>query len=63
MLEKIASRVQRFVVNVVTWQVNRRYERAAMHLLEQAHLGASLGWLSDIVEERGRHALAVAVHH
>jgi hypothetical protein len=62
MFERFAAKVQEFAVKVVTWQVNNRYEKAAMHLLEQTHLGASIGWLSEIVEVRGRHALVVAHH-
>ena len=62
MFDRFIARAQRFVANVVAWQVNSSYEKAAMHLLEQTHLGASIGWISEIVEVRGRHALAVAHH-
>lgn len=56
------SRVQRFVADAVAWRINRHYEKCALALLERAHLGASIGWISEIVEVRGRHALAVAHH-
>lgn len=62
MFEKIAARVQNFVAKVVAWQVNERYERTALALLEQVHTGASIEWVREIVEQRGRHALAVAHH-
>lgn len=62
MFERFAAKVQEFAVKVVTWHVNNQYEKAAMRLLEQTHLGASIEWLSEIVEVRGRHALAVAHH-
>lgn len=62
MFEKIASRVQNFIAKIVAWQVNERYERAALRLLDQMHTGASLEWVLEIVEQRGRHALAVAHH-
>jgi hypothetical protein len=66
MFDKIVSRVKSFaldvVANVLAWQVNERYEKAALRLLEQVHTGASLEWVSELVETRGRHALAVAHH-
>lgn len=62
MFEKIAARVKNFVASVVAWQVNERYERAALQLLEQVHTGASIEWVREIVEQRGRHALVVAHH-
>lgn len=63
MFEKIVNRVRAVVVAVATWQINERYERAALRLLDQAHLGASIEWLNELYEERGRHALVVAGHH
>lgn len=57
MFERVIAKVQRLVASVVAWQVNNRYEKIAMHLLEQAHVGATIGWASEIVEVRGRHAL------
>lgn len=62
MFEKIAARVQNFVARIVAWQVNERYERAMIALLDQVHTGASLEWVHEIVEQRGRHALAAAHH-
>jgi hypothetical protein len=52
----------KLVVRVVAWQINNRYEKCALRLLEEAHVGASIEGLSDLREERGRHALVV-VHH
>ena len=63
MFDKIVNRVRQFAVAVATWQINERYERAALRLLDQNHLGASIEWLSDLYEERGRHALVVVGHH
>ena len=63
MFNRLAAAVQSVVSRVVAWQVNERYERVALRLLEQAHTGASLSWLADLVEERGRHALVVVGHH
>ncbi len=57
MFDRFTTKIQGFVARVVAWQVNNRYEKIAMHLLEQAHVGATIGWASEIVEVRGRHAL------
>jgi hypothetical protein len=60
--ERFVAKIQQFTARVVAWQVNSHYEKAAMRLLEQTHLGASIEWLSEIVEVRGRHSLVVAHH-
>lgn len=57
MFDKLMMKVQRLAASVVAWQVNSRYEKIALHLLEQAHVGATPDWVSTIVEIRGRHAL------
>lgn len=66
MFEKFAAKVRSFVADVVAdvvaWRINRYAEKCALALLEQTHLGASVEWLSDLIEERGRHALVVAHH-
>ena len=62
MLDKLVSKIQNFVADVVAWRINRHMERVALNLLEQVHLGASLDWVSELVEIRGRHALTVAHH-
>jgi len=61
--ERFVAKVQEFAVRAVAWHVNNQYEKCAMRLLEKAHVGATPGWLSELVEQRGRHALAVAMHH
>jgi hypothetical protein len=60
--DKIVNRVKSAVARVMAWQINERYEKAALRLLEQVHTGASLEWVSELVEVRGRHALVVAHH-
>lgn len=66
MFEKLAAKIQGFVADVVAdvvaWRINRYAEKCALALLEQTHLGASVDWLSELVEIRGRHALVVAHH-
>ena len=57
MFDRFVAAVQRLAARVVAWQVNNRYEKIAMQLLEQAHIGATLDWASEIVEVRGRHAI------
>jgi hypothetical protein len=59
---KIESFVADVVADVVAWRINRYAEKCALALLEQTHLGATPGWLSELVEQRGRHALTVAHH-
>lgn len=63
MLERLVAKIQSVVTRVVTWQINERYERAALKLLDQVHTGASIEWVSELFEQRGRHALAVVTHH
>jgi hypothetical protein len=64
--EKFVSKIQGFVADVVAdvvaWRINRYAEKCALALLEQVHTGASVDWLSELVEIRGRHALVVAHH-
>lgn len=62
MLERFVAGVQRVAARVVAWQINRHHEQWATRLLDQVHLGASLDWVSELVEIRGRHALRVAHH-
>lgn len=57
MLERFVAKIESVLARVVAWQVNNRYEKIAMHLLEQAHVGATVTWASELVEVRGRHAL------
>lgn len=63
MFEKLVNRVRSFTVAVATWQINERYERAALRLLDQVHTGASVEWVGELFEQRGRHALATVAHH
>jgi hypothetical protein len=60
--DKLVTKAQNFVADVVAWRINRHMERVATKLLEQVHLGASLEWVAELVEIRGRHALVVAHH-
>lgn len=62
MINRLIARVQGLVARVVAWQVNERYEKCALELLERTHLGASLEWVGELVESRGRHALVIAHH-
>lgn len=66
MLERFVTKIQSFVADVVAdvvaWRINRYAEKCALALLEQVHTGASLDWLTELVEQRGRHALVVAHH-
>lgn len=63
MFDRFVAKVQSVVFRVVAWQVNNWHEKCALRLLEQVHTGASLDWVRELVEVRGRHALAVATHH
>ena len=63
MFDRFVARVQRLVSTVVAWQVNEWHEKCALRLLEQTHLGASLDWVNELVEIRGRHALRSVAHH
>jgi hypothetical protein len=61
--DKMINHVQSFAADVVAWRINRYCEKYTLvRLLDQVHPGASVEWLSEIVEERGRHALVVAHH-
>lgn len=62
MLERFVTKIQSFVADVVAWRINRYAEKCALALLEQVHTGASLDWLTELVEQRGRHALLVPHH-
>lgn len=62
MFDKFVAKVQSVVADVVAWRINRHMERVAINLLEQVHLGASLEWVTELVEIRGRHALVVTHH-
>lgn len=55
--------LKKMVANVVAWRINNYCEKHTLtRLLDQVHTGASIEWLTDIREERGRHAL-VDAHH
>lgn len=60
--DRFVSKIQSFVADVVAWRLNRHAEKCALALLERTHFGASLDWVSELVEIRGRHALRVAHH-
>lgn len=62
MFDRFVAKIQEVAANVIAWQINRNHERWALRLLDQIHLGASVDWLGEIVEIRGRHALVVAHH-
>lgn len=62
MFDKFVAKMHDAIAHVIAWRVNERYERAALRVLEQVHTGASLEWVHELVEVRGRHALVVAHH-
>lgn len=65
MLDRLVNAVRTVVASVVAWQINERHERAAMRVLEAAHVGAIAltVWAEEIREQPGRHSLRVALHH
>ena len=62
MLDRFVTKFQRVIADVVAWRINRYMERVTLNVLEQVHTGASLEWIHELVEVRGRHALVVAHH-
>jgi hypothetical protein len=60
---RIQNTVADVVASVIAWRINHYCEKYTLvRLLDQVHFGASVEWLGEIVEERGRHALTVAHH-
>lgn len=62
MFNRFVAKIHNFVADVVAWRINGHMERVALNVLEQVHTGASLEWVRELVEQRGRHALVVAHH-
>lgn len=63
MLNRLNAQIQFFIACVIAWRISKYCEKhTLMRLLDQVHPGASVEWLSELVEVRGRHALVVAHH-
>jgi hypothetical protein len=63
----VLSKFKYAVANAVATLIARRIEaycekHTLMRMLNERHTGASVDWLGEILEVRGRHAL-VAAHH
>lgn len=63
MIDRFAAEIMAIIAGIIAWRINNYCEKHTLvRLLNQVHFGASTEWISEIVEERGRHALVIAHH-